>query len=186
MRKNYHQNYRPPYQCFSNGGHFALQKTFGNIWKHCWLSLLRGMLSWHLVSRGQWCFQTSYEAQDCRHYKELTGPESQQGHAKVEKACSPCSSALYAVSSGTTQVFNKWLLTFNLGFFHPWSLRNLSKLERLEKFCFVTNFNIGHQSLAFHCVPSEQIHMPQVQVVLPASKTVHCILCICPDGIVIC
>ena len=76
------------------------------------------MFSWHLKSRGQWRCQTPYWAQDCHHLRELVGPKFQQGHAKVEETYSPWSCALSSVNSGTTQVFNKWVLTFNLGFFH--------------------------------------------------------------------
>ena len=76
------------------------------------------MFSWHLKSRGQWRCQTPYGAQDCHHLRELVGPKFQQGHAKVEETCSPWSCALSSVNSGATQVFNKWVLTFNLGFFH--------------------------------------------------------------------
>lgn len=76
------------------------------------------MFSWHLMSRGQWCCQTPYGAQDCHHLKEPVSPKFQQGHAKVEETYSPRSCALSTVNSGTTQVFNKWVLTFNLGSCH--------------------------------------------------------------------
>lgn len=50
-----------PEQPFSTRDVSAPQRTFGNVWRHFWLSQLRKCF-WHLANRGQrWCY-TPYNA----------------------------------------------------------------------------------------------------------------------------
>lgn len=47
-------------QGFSTSGDFTSHGTFGNSWRHFWLSLL-GMCCWHVLGRNQGCSWTSYK-----------------------------------------------------------------------------------------------------------------------------
>lgn len=67
------------------GGNFAPhQWTFGNVRRHVWLSWFRRS-SWHIVGKGQECYQGSYKAQDSPYNEELS---SQNGTSvEAEKPC---------------------------------------------------------------------------------------------------
>lgn len=54
---------------------FALQDIFGNAWRYFWLLCL-GEYYCHVLSRSQEFCQTSYDAQDMMHNKELSSPKS--------------------------------------------------------------------------------------------------------------
>lgn len=48
-------------------GLFVHLRTFGNNWRHFWLSKQSGGSSWHLAGGGQGCHLTSYKAQSSFH-----------------------------------------------------------------------------------------------------------------------
>lgn len=50
-------------QWLSTGGDFCLQKTFGNIWRHFWLSKLGSGAGccWHMVGRSEGCLHPAMQ-----------------------------------------------------------------------------------------------------------------------------
>lgn len=94
-------------QCLETGHSLVVQGTCVDVWRYLWWSRLGWGVCWHLVGRGQGCWETSCNAQDSPHEEELTCPKQQwccveepwaRGEGHSWAGMSPCKAATHAYS----------------------------------------------------------------------------------------